>query len=156
MQGIRLVYNLYMTKRRAGYRNLNRAKSGKAEQLSVGWARGQSNPTVQGYAPSAVFTDVEFRVRVKTVARIYRRQEKEVCAFFVGDFEETSIVRYEGKYAIYTANPNAVPVGREVTIAPKHDSPSRRVFHYVDTLEPLDLSRRYRVIWTIENRCYVS
>ena len=156
-----------MTERRAGYRNLNRAKCRppKAEQLSIGRPQGSdglglSGPKLQGYTSSGVFLNATFVVVPKTVQRILDKQVKSVCAWIVGEWVPTPVVRQSmlngRSYDVYAPNPNAVPFGREVTINPKSSNPTLRVFHYRDTREAVDTSRRYRVVWTDDHHCYIT
>jgi|GEM_PF-5563705 len=154
-----------MTKRRAGYRNLNRAKSGKAEQLSIGRPQGRnglglSGPKLQGYTSSGVFLNATFVVVPSIVQKVLARQVKSVCAWIVGEWVGTPVIRQSTlngrSYDVYAPNPDAVPVGREISINPKSSNPTLRVFHYRDTLETVDTSRRYRVVWTADHHCYIT
>lgn len=129
-----------------GYRNINRAKQNKPDQLSLGYDRGRSNPQVFGYAAEAVFSNARFFVRDSTAATIYRKvangqkAHKEVYAWFIGTYDD-SRTDYSGNL-------------REVTINPKSDDPRFRVFHYRDTKEAISLEDRYTVVWK-DHRCFV-
>ena len=129
-----------------GYRNINRAKQNKPDQLSLGYDRGRSNPQVFGYAAEAVFVDARFFVRDSTAATIYRKvssgqkAHKEVYAWFIGTYDD-SRTDYDGDL-------------REVTINPKSADPRCRVFHYRDTKQPISLKDRYTVVWK-NHRCFV-
>ena len=138
-----------------GYRNINRAKQDKPDQLSVGYDRGRSNPQVFGYAAEAVFSNARFFVRDSTAATIYRKvlngqkAHKEVYAWFIGDYDDSAMIppwfRDGGKYAATL---------REVTINPKSADPRCRVFHYRDTKQPISLEDRFTVVWK-NHRCFV-
>jgi hypothetical protein len=149
----------------AGYRNLNRAKAGKAEQLSIGQpsgsnGRGLSGPKLQGYTSSAVFHNATFIANPKTISKVLQRQVKSVCGWIVGEWEPTNTLRQDtlnGKaYAVYAPNPRAIATGREITIDPKNADPTRRVFHYRDNGERVDTTQRYRVVWTSNHKCYIA
>lgn len=149
----------------AGYRNLNRAKAGKAEQMSIGQpagsnGQGLSGPKLRGYTSSAVFHNATFIANPKTISKVLQRQVKSVCGWIVGEWEPTKTIRLDtlnGKaYAVYAPNPKAIATGREITIDPKNADPTRRVFHYRDTGERVDTTQRYRVVWTSNHKCYIA
>ena len=149
---------------KAGYRNLVRAKQGLPSQLSIGVPTKRtalSQPRVEGYTSSAIFYDCTFIENQTTINAIYKNQVKSVAAWFVGRWVPTpqlpgsaGISTLKGKqYAIYAGNPSAIPVGLEVTISPKSDT--LRHFYYRDTLERVDTTRRYTVVWTADHKCFI-
>tara|TARA_R110002020_G_scaffold55103_15_gene153194 strand:- start:809 stop:1261 length:453 start_codon:yes stop_codon:yes gene_type:complete len=144
-----------------GYRNINRTKQGKHETLSIGFDKGKSNPKVRGYTGSARFTNCRFIVRESDILKIHNGGQKAICAWFVGTWIETPITGQaktgRNLYHIYqdVNLEQASSHKREISINPR-GTEQERVFHYRDTLDPVDVNRSdYEILWT-NNRCYIA
>jgi hypothetical protein len=72
------------------YRNLNRAKQGLPEQWSIRHKR-----LVVGYTSAAILKDATTYVQDGAVEKIRASGRKQVCAWFVGEWTPTTVLRTE-------------------------------------------------------------
>ena len=120
------------------YRNLNRAKQGKAEQWSI-----RHKGLVVGYTSAAILKDATTYVQDGAVEKIRASGRKQVCAWFVGEWTPTTVLRTErhrGKdIPIYSAPFAGGFSGLNVTFNPRHpDISVARQFFYGRPIAPTD------------------
>lgn len=113
------------------YRNLNRAKQGKAEQWSI-----RHKGIVLGYTSAAILKDATTHVTAGAVEKIRQSGRKQVCAWVTGEWEPTAVLRTErqrGKEIPIYAEPDGVDYTEHaayMTFNPRHANPSIAAFFY--------------------------
>jgi len=115
------------------YRNLNRAKQGLAEQWSI-----RHKGLVIGYTSAALLKDATTHVQDGAVETIRQSGRKQVCAWFVGEWTPTAVLRTERHrrkdIPIY-AEPDGVDYtdhANPVSFNPRHrDIQTARHFFYL-------------------------
>ena len=129
------------------YRNLNRAKQGLAEQWSI-----RHKGLVIGYTSAALLKDATTHVQDGAVETIRQSGRKQVCAWFVGEWTPTAVLRTErqrGKdIPIYAKPFTGVFSGLNVTFNPRHpDISVARQFFYVVDGRPIAPTDRFRQVY---------
>jgi hypothetical protein len=149
------------------YRNLNRAKQGKAEQWSI-----RHKGIVIGYTSAALLKDATTYVTPGAVEKIRQSGRKQVCAWVTGEWEPTAVLRTErqrGKdlpiYAMprFTTDQEAEDYSREyyhrrqIMFNPRHvDLSVARQFYYALDAKPITRHDRFsRVYFSHTHQAWV-
>ena len=121
------------------YRNLNRAKQRLAEQWSI-----RHKGLVIGYTSAAILENATTYVIAGAVETIRQSGRKAVCAWFVGEWTPTAVLRTErqrGKDLPIYAEPDGVDYTEHAAYAtfnPRHPNPATAAcFYYTRTGDPI-------------------